>query len=484
MYLSISRATMDVINCQDTDPPSGKMFMASMPLEECNVPGGLQLRVLPAALIFLVAYCIGFPIIVLVIFYRDSHIIFEDQVLRAHGRGMHPLSNTNYEFRQRFSRLYYQYKPTCYWWIIVIVLRKFAICFAGVALRNSATFQLCFALVVMFGAFVLQVVYHPFLGIRERGHLLREENTKNMAYEAKRLRAMLVVQRMLDDDIRGDDLAFQHQMAQQDKIRSLDSEREAIDLIIHRKHRWWFNENNIELTLLGASVLVPLAGIMFNSRYLERPGTETSKSVITYTVIVVVVSSVVYFIAVFTHAIFHTREANRISPQIYWARLRINLSVVVEKMKGSQMRKKQMRNGITAVKRKQKGVFGVVSAKNNPIESNHVAMMAEMMAKLESQISRLEKKEDRMHDTLREVSVRVARQEMVAKTLKKKTPTKTAIDLNSLVPDDSASAATPIAVMPAIPAAGTPQERKVSRVSGRAVTALMMSSSEEESDDE
>merc|ERR1712166_892691 len=104
---------------------------------------------------------------------------------------------------------------------------------------------------------------------------------------------MLVVQRLMDSDIRGDDLAFEHQQNQQDKIRSLDTERDAIDLIIHRKHKWMFNENNIELTLLGASVLVPLAGIMFNSRYLERPGTEGTKSLITYTVIVVVSASVI-----------------------------------------------------------------------------------------------------------------------------------------------------------------------------------------------
>ena len=506
MYLSISRATMDVINCQDTDPPSGKLYMASQPLEECGVAGGLQVRVLPAALIFLVAYCIGFPLIIIIVFYIEKHQILADQLLRAHGRGMHPLSNPNYEFRQRYSRLYYQYKPTCYWWIVIIVLRKFAICFAGVALRSSATFQLCFALVVMFAAFVLQVIYHPFLGIKERGHLLRKENTTKMQYEAKRLRAMLVVQRLMDNDISGDDLAFQHQQDQQDKIRSLDTEREAIDNIIHHKHRWWNNENNIELTLLACSVLVPLAGIMFNSRYLERDGTEGTKSLITYTVIVVVSASVIYFLVVFFHAIFHSREANRISPQIYWARLRINLSLVLEKMKGRARSRARLAGGMKNVNARGKGVASVLNSKGNPIEAGHVAMMAEMMAKLESQISRLENKDDRTAHLLKEVSVRVARQEMVSKSIQNLTraavaqraakPVQESQRVSAQAPQPI-SAGTPavafvestqvqIAPAPSAAAAVPRAQPNVIQRTQTSLNALMMSSSDEseEEDDE
>lgn len=400
MYLSITRATLDVVNCQDTDPPSGKLYMASMPLEECGVPGGLQVRVLPAALVFLIFYCIGFPIAVVYIFFKKKDNIHQDQHLRAHGRGMHPISNPNYEFRQRFSRLYYQYKPHCYWWIIVIVFRKFAICFAGVALRSSATFQLCFALVIMFLAFVLQVIYQPFLGIKERGQLLRRENTKNMEHEAKRLRAMLVIQRLMDNDIQGDDDAFKAQQKQQDKIRSLDTEREAIDSIIHRKHKWWYNENNIELTLLGASVLVPLAGIMFNSRYLEREGTEGTKTAITYTVIVVIISSVIYFLVVLIHAIFHSREANRISPQIYWARLRINLTIVLEKIKGRSRSKKRI-----AAIQSGLGISTTPEQVNQQSVANfeHVQMMTEMMNKMSAQMAKLQEKENKIHETMKEV---------------------------------------------------------------------------------
>ena len=506
MYLSISRATMDVINCQDTDPPSGKLYMASQPLEECGVAGGLQVRVLPAALIFLVAYCIGFPLIIILVFYKEKHQILADQLLRAHGRGMHPLSNPNYEFRQRYSRLYYQYKPTCYWWIVIIVLRKFAICFAGVALRSSATFQLCFALVVMFAAFVLQVIYHPFLGIKERGHLLRKENTTKMQYEAKRLRAMLVVQRLMDNDISNDDLAFQHQQDQQDKIRSLDTEREAIDNIIHHKHRWWNNENNIELTLLACSVLVPLAGIMFNSRYLERDGTEGTKSLITYTVIVVVSASVIYFLVVFFHAIFHSREANRISPQIYWARLRINMSVVLEKMKGRARSRARLAGGIKNVNSSGKGIASVLHSQGNPVEPSHVAMMAEMMAKLESQISRLENKDDRTAHLLKEVSVRVARQEMVSKSIQNLTraavaqraanPVQASQPVLAQAPQPTLAvtpAGTPavafvestqVQIAPAPSAAVPRAQPNVIRRTQTSLNALMMSSSEEEDDEE
>merc|ERR1711865_1211731 len=86
----------------------------------------------------------------------------------------------------------------------------------------------------------------------------------------------------------------------------------------------------------------------------------------------------------FFHAIFHSREANRISPQIYWARLRINMSVVLEKMKGRARSRARLAGGIKNVNSSGKGIASVLHSQGNPVEPSHVAMMAEMMAKLES----------------------------------------------------------------------------------------------------
>merc|ERR1711871_1092596 len=50
LYLTVCRAAFDVLNCQDTNPPTGRWFMASNPLEECYVEGGMQNRLMPIAI--------------------------------------------------------------------------------------------------------------------------------------------------------------------------------------------------------------------------------------------------------------------------------------------------------------------------------------------------------------------------------------------------------------------------------------------------
>jgi len=117
------------------------------------------------------------------------------------------------------------------------------------------------------------------------------------------------------------------------------------------------------------------------------------------------------------HAVMHSTEANRISPQIYWARLRINLSQVLEKVKG---RKRSMKR-VNAVQ-KGLGIGAAEEQKQNNIKKHdlnaeHVLMMTEMMAKMNQQMERMELKNNNVHATLKEVSVRVARSEMVSKSI-------------------------------------------------------------------
>merc|ERR1711871_1821417 len=93
LYLSISRTAFDVFNCVDTKPSTGKLYMAAQPLEECGLEGGVQKRLqLPAALV-LVFYCLGFPTLLSLVFWKRKSRIIADQSMRAHGRGDDPVSN-------------------------------------------------------------------------------------------------------------------------------------------------------------------------------------------------------------------------------------------------------------------------------------------------------------------------------------------------------------------------------------------------------
>jgi hypothetical protein len=94
-----------------------------------------------------------------------------------------PETNPYFDFRQRYSRLYYQFKvrwrkcggeepmrvlthvclvfvvlqPDYYYWILIILARKFLIAFAELMFRKNPFFQLCFILLILFVAYTLQV---------------------------------------------------------------------------------------------------------------------------------------------------------------------------------------------------------------------------------------------------------------------------------------------------------------------------------------
>jgi hypothetical protein len=118
LFVLISKTALAPFNCVPTRPPSGHYFMADRPLEECYTPGRLQQRLTQPAWLFLIFYVAGFPLAVGTLFYKYSHIIRLDQMLRARMRGDTSFSSEYYQFRRRYSRLYYQFQPNYYYWIL------------------------------------------------------------------------------------------------------------------------------------------------------------------------------------------------------------------------------------------------------------------------------------------------------------------------------------------------------------------------------
>jgi hypothetical protein len=87
-------------------------------------------------------YTAGYPILVGWLVLRGRMLIMEDQLLVAMGIGETRLTNPHcYDFRKRFQRLYYQFKPDFYFWILVILGRKFGIAFTSLMFRKNAAFQ-------------------------------------------------------------------------------------------------------------------------------------------------------------------------------------------------------------------------------------------------------------------------------------------------------------------------------------------------------
>ena len=84
LYLVFCKSAIDVFNCTDTDPPTGKTYLRVLPLEECWIEGGVQAGLVVPASIFGLLYCFGFPGGVYYLFQKNKDVIAKDQTLRAY----------------------------------------------------------------------------------------------------------------------------------------------------------------------------------------------------------------------------------------------------------------------------------------------------------------------------------------------------------------------------------------------------------------
>lgn len=109
-----------MMNCAPTTPPTYKSNGAlirylSAVFEECDVPGGTHLMLLPVAVGGLAAYCFGYPLGLIAKLFSNRELAMQDQLLRAKGSGSDRLSNPlAYNFRKSYGRTYYMFKPGAY----------------------------------------------------------------------------------------------------------------------------------------------------------------------------------------------------------------------------------------------------------------------------------------------------------------------------------------------------------------------------------
>ena len=172
LYLYLTRSALDVFNCVPLDGnPDGFTYSNAIGGVRCYELGGRQTFLIPFAALSLILYTVGFPVTVLVLFRRNGVRIQRDQYLRACGLGdvrddVNDPYNV-YHMRKRYSQLYYQFKPRVYYWIGVILSRKFALAFVFLVLRNHVDYMLAASLLVMFVSFALQVINRPYMGPAE-----------------------------------------------------------------------------------------------------------------------------------------------------------------------------------------------------------------------------------------------------------------------------------------------------------------------------
>ena len=104
--------------------------------------------------------------------------------MRAHElQDLKTSNKKTYDFRKRYHKLYYHFKPQKVHWMLVIILRKLGIAVAGLMLRANPSFQLAVCLCILFVCYVLQVKHRPFMSTSERTEVIKTHRDRVIEYD-------------------------------------------------------------------------------------------------------------------------------------------------------------------------------------------------------------------------------------------------------------------------------------------------------------
>ena len=191
--------------------------------------------------------------------------------------------------------------------------------------NDDTTFQVAAILGIIFVNFVLQVRFMPYMGVREKAAVIREEAEERILSEIKRLeRAQLLVR------INGKSYyELMHKM----RLEIDEQER------IMSKHRHdFFNLNTIETMLLGALVFLCLCAVMTNSKYLLLRDYSLHSMVVVCVALAIIATTSLYFFLAFVHEIRTAAKKKKTRREMLWARIKSN-SAKIRGMKGKLLNK-------------------------------------------------------------------------------------------------------------------------------------------------
>ena len=74
-----------------------------------------------------------------------------------------------------------------WWWFMHIISRKFMLVVNSILFRDNVTFQMAISLGFLFISFCLHITFWPFLGMKQRAEIIREEAEANLFLEIQKL---------------------------------------------------------------------------------------------------------------------------------------------------------------------------------------------------------------------------------------------------------------------------------------------------------
>ena len=292
MYLNMTKKAMDVFNCSPGDPPDDPanptLFMDMAPDQICYTPGswetGMHTKLIPWAYACVLAYSMGFPVFIWLKFKRYKEVIFEDQVLFAQDRGRSASTNPNFAFRKRYSKLYKNYKPDKWYWVIIILVKKLGLCFTGLMFKRNPTFQLSVAVMILFWATTMQLNHRPFMSMIERSAIVTEASSREFERGNKLIRKMS---------------AFGGDPEEIEKAKKQLAMEEQAQLQVARAlkiaSKYFINYNDVEGAFLVCSIFVCLSGVGFASGYFTPAYRQAGSDMMASFVVMCILFSFIYY---------------------------------------------------------------------------------------------------------------------------------------------------------------------------------------------
>ena len=155
------RLSLAVFDCSENE--NGVSTMDLEPSVECWSEQGDHAVLLPAGVVTLVLYGVGIPATIAYILWSHRHAIRADQALFAEGKGGTAVrsgctrggtcapgdmtlvamqaTNPHIRIRKRFRKLYKDFRPSCMYWRLVLVLRKMVLALTMIMFNDLPLFQ-------------------------------------------------------------------------------------------------------------------------------------------------------------------------------------------------------------------------------------------------------------------------------------------------------------------------------------------------------
>ena len=277
-YLYVTTKTLSVFNCQPTMPSDGFQYMTEVGTGDgiCYQEGSMQQKLEPWAYVTFLLYTLGFPAFCGILLYFNRMTCFLDQVMKAARKTDEELKACGtYKFRKMWHRLYHYYKPQYFYWILIVLFRKFMIAVTSLVFRGNTLFMLSMTLLVIIVMYALQVKYSPYMSTAEYDGIVSANSAMIDEVTSMKLMQLKIMQ------------------SQNQRSKAAKLGRESL---IHMGPKmelsFLHNYNTVESSLLFSAIIVNLSGIMFESGQLDGG----YKKALTYFIITLVVASLFYFV--------------------------------------------------------------------------------------------------------------------------------------------------------------------------------------------